>query len=379
MGYRKAASKLKAGGGALRSLILWAVVAASLLPTAAAQPDGDLFPYKQGWLGGDSAYSIPLDSSSTLWLFGDTFVGNANTTDHRKSSAMIHNSIAIRKCDGDCRVTYWWSDMYTPHPNSFFKTASSNYYWPLHGFVRGDKLNIFCEQMHNTGNGGAFGFDYSGVTLFTISNYLAPPNEWRISYRAIVNGNQIIPGIATAVLSGYAYVFTLFRRSRQNPFLGLMRVPLSDRRPLRWEYLNVDSRWVAWRQPTYPSDVLALIEGNITEMSVVFHPDLNAWVAIYPTPGFLSSTASYSTSKLLHGRWTKGRPIFSYPEMRSSDSRHTPNVFCYAAKEHPELESKGKLALTYACNSTKEEEIMRDIRLYRPELIIKPVSDIENQ
>jgi hypothetical protein len=65
--------------------------------------------------------------------------------------------------------------------------------------------------------------------------------------------------------------------------------------------------------------------------------------------------------------------------MRSSDSRHTPNVFCYAAKEHPELESKGKLALTYACNSTKEEEIMRDMRLYRPELIIKPVSDIENQ
>jgi hypothetical protein len=64
--------------------------------------------------------------------------------------------------------------------------------------------------------------------------------------------------------------------------------------------------------------------------------------------------------------------------MRSSDPRHTPNVFCYAAKEHPELELKGQLALTYACNSTKEDEIMRDMRLYRPELVIKPLADIKN-
>ncbi|HXE11069.1 MAG TPA: hypothetical protein VN633_03055, partial [Bryobacteraceae bacterium] len=159
-----------------------------------------------------------------------------------------------------------------------------------------------------------------------------------------------------------------------NPFLGLMRIPLSDHQPLRWEYLNADSHWVAWNPHAYPSDALSLIQGNITEMSLAFHPDLHAWIAIYPTPGFLSSTASYSTAKSLDGRWTKARPIFSYPEMRSSDPRHTPNVFCYAAKEHPELEAKGQLAITYACNSTKEDEIMRDMRLYRPELVIKPLA-----
>ena len=32
------------------------------------------FPDKDGWYGGDGAYSITLDKERTLWLFGDTFV-----------------------------------------------------------------------------------------------------------------------------------------------------------------------------------------------------------------------------------------------------------------------------------------------------------------
>jgi hypothetical protein len=32
------------------------------------------FPDKDGWYGGDGAYSIALDKQRTLWLFGDTFV-----------------------------------------------------------------------------------------------------------------------------------------------------------------------------------------------------------------------------------------------------------------------------------------------------------------
>ncbi len=106
-------------------------------------------------------------------------------------------------------------------------------------------------------------------------------------------------------------------------------------------------------------------------MSVTFHPDTHKWVAVYPTPAYLSTTASYSTADALEGPWTAARKLFAYPEMQPSDPRHTPHVFCYAAKEHPELETQGNLALTYACNSTKEAEIMDDMRLYRPELIIQ--------
>lgn len=378
---------------ALRFLILFSGVAAFLSGTSSADTDDHFFPYSQGWLGGDSAYSIPLDSSSTLWLFGDSFVGTAEATDRRQSSAMIHNSIAIRRCQGGCRITYWWSDMYTPHPESFFKTPKSDYYWPLDGFVYRGKLYVFWEQMHKAGNGGAFGFDYSSVVLAIISHYLAPPNQWQVSYRTVVTGNRVIPGIATTLLSplkegtslspDYAYVFTLFRRSAKNPFLGLLRVSLpalsSGRQSARWEYLGAGSQWFAWDSQSFPQNASKLIDGNITEMSITFHSNLHRWFAIYPSPGFLSTTASYSTATTLEGPWTEARALFTYPEMQARDPRNTPNVFCYAAKEHPELESNGSLALTYACNSTKESEIMRDMRLYRPELIRRPVAGMESK
>ena len=365
----------------LRTLIVFSALCSS----GFAAETGSFFPYTRGWLGGDSAYSIPLDSASTLWLFGDTFVGKSSAADRRQSS-MIHNSVALRKCrNGECTINYWWSGMRTPHPQSFFKTPESGYYWPLDGCVYKDRLYLFWEQMHKVGDGGAFGFDYSSVLLATISNYLASPDKWQVSYRTVATGNQVIPGIATALFQDYLYVFTLFRPPAENPvpkkpFLGLLRLPCSHLalkgKSTRWEYLANKSEWHTWNPHSFPPDALQMIQGNITEASVVFHPSLQTWVASYTNPVFPSSLASYSTAKTLDGPWTQSSPLFTYPEMQPSDPRYTRKVFCYAAKEHPELESKGNLAFTYACNSTSEAEILRDMRLYRPELVTRPATAV---
>jgi hypothetical protein len=336
--------------------------------------DSNLFPYDHGWLGADAAYSIRLDKGSTVWLFGDTFTGA-----RREPKTMIHNSIAIRQCrPGGCAIAYWWSGMHTSHAGSFFHTPESDYLWPLDGVVYRKKLYIFLEQMRDTGQGGAFGFDYSKIVLASIPNFVDAPDRWNISYQTISTGNRVVPGIA-AVLSldhpdhAVAYVFTLFRPSAHTQFAGLMRLPLDDLplagRSSRWQYLAMGSKWRDWKRSTSPSDALALLPGNITEMSVKFHPTRHSWIAVYPTPGFLSSTAAFSTTTDLFGPWAPMRALFSYPEMRKGDPRYTPNVFCYAAKEHPELEANSQIAFTYACNSTREPEILKDMRLYRPNLV----------
>jgi hypothetical protein len=352
------------------------LLAAALAATLASGPiqDDTLFHYTDGWLGADAAYSVPLDPFSTVWLFGDTFVGK-----HRKPETMIHNSIAIRKCTGGCQVTYWWSGMHKGKQDSFFRTAESDYYWPLDGFLYQGKLYLFLEQMHATGDGGAFGFDYTSVKLATVSNMRAAPEEWQISYRTLSIGNRVVAGIAAAIPDEagkkYAYVFTLFRKSASEPFVGLMRFPLedlaSDSISAPWQYLAGRSTWRNWSPSTSPLDAFKVLSGNITEMSVKYHPETRQWIAVYPTPGF-SNTASYSQASDLSGPWRQPRPLFTYPEMDKSNPHYTPNVFCYAAKEHPELESRDQIAFTYACNSLKEEEIFRDIGLYRPELVRLP-------
>ena len=71
------------------ALALFASVA--LAAESPCRPD---FPYRDGWLGADAAYSVPLADGRSLWLFGDTFVGAEGARD-RSGSAMISNSIAL--------------------------------------------------------------------------------------------------------------------------------------------------------------------------------------------------------------------------------------------------------------------------------------------
>jgi hypothetical protein len=242
------------------------------------------------------------------------------------------------------------------HNSSFFKTPETDYYWPLDGFVHQRKLYVFLEQMRATPEGGAFGFDYSRIVLATVSNPWANPHDWQISYQTISTGSLVVPGIATAIPSKqsnteYVSVFTLFRPSEAKPFCGLLRLPLSDLAAAsdsaNWQYLAAGSKWLTWKRSTSPPDALPLLDGNITEMSVVFHSATAQWIAVYPTPGFVSNTASYRTAGDLSGPWTTSRPLFNYPEMQRGDPRYTAHVFCYAAKEHSELETAGEMAFTY--------------------------------
>jgi hypothetical protein len=64
----------------------------SAAPNEAQAPSCDpVFPYKEGWLGGDAAFSILLPDGRSLWLFGDSFVGSANQT-NRPGSKMVRNA-----------------------------------------------------------------------------------------------------------------------------------------------------------------------------------------------------------------------------------------------------------------------------------------------
>ncbi|MBU1180687.1 MAG: hypothetical protein KKE00_03145 [Proteobacteria bacterium] len=57
------------------------------------------FPYKDGWYGGDAAYSIRLDEKRTLWLFGDTFVSDEQGRQDRiDMDVVLGTTPAISTC-----------------------------------------------------------------------------------------------------------------------------------------------------------------------------------------------------------------------------------------------------------------------------------------
>lgn len=349
------------------------------------------FPYQQGWLGADGAYSVPFTGTQSLWIFGDTFVGPADATSRTQATGFINNSIALSTSAGQmCAWQYYWAGKGTSSVGPMFSTGTSDWYWPMDGFTYNGTLYLALMQMHSTGTGGAFGFAYSGVQLASVSNYTAAPGQWSVTYQSLNTGSAAIPGVSVVVAQGpdgnpdpanpsganYAYFFTLVGSS--NPatqYMALLRLPLSQlnnaARPgnSNWEYLKSDATWGTWpgAQTALPADNAALLTPGATEMTVRYHSATNQWIAVYPVA--LSRSAYYSLAPAMTGPWGQSEALYTYPEMQPSNPNYTPNLFCYAAKEHTEFEATGQLFFTYACNSTQPSEITNNMNLYHPVVV----------
>ena len=100
------------------SLSAWlaALLLCGLLSSCSALPDRlyDLqsasaiclprFPDKDGWYGGDGAYSIALDDRRVLWLFGDTFASDQEGRQDRVGmKVVLGTTLAISTCTADAQ------------------------------------------------------------------------------------------------------------------------------------------------------------------------------------------------------------------------------------------------------------------------------------
>src|ERR1051326_1348583 len=73
------------------------------------------FPYKDGWLGGDAAYSVAVSPTKSVWLFGDSFVNPSageqrNEAKDRRGAKMVRNSVGVSTLDPNAgwQIEYFW-------------------------------------------------------------------------------------------------------------------------------------------------------------------------------------------------------------------------------------------------------------------------------
>src|SRR4051812_44097457 len=59
-----------------------------------------LFEQREGWIGADGDYSVPLGPNRTLWLFSDTWVGKIQNG-KRADATIVNNSAAIQEARGN--------------------------------------------------------------------------------------------------------------------------------------------------------------------------------------------------------------------------------------------------------------------------------------
>jgi hypothetical protein len=109
-----------------------------------------------------------------------------------------------------------------------------------------------------------------------------------------------------------------------------------------------------------------------SELSIRYHSDQKQWLAIMLEPNGFSDKVLLRTASELSGPWTDGKVIYHIPEMLPGPARDK-DTFCYAAKEHPELEGQGELLFTYVCNTMKVPSLVTNRNIYFPQVVRVPM------
>jgi hypothetical protein len=323
------------------------------------------FERMSGWTGGDGAHSIALNGGRILWMFGDTLVGRVQDG-RRLDSRLINNSAAIQtgREPTDAAITFFYRTLTDGSPEALVKpTDGSGWFWPYHGVRTPQGLFLFLLQIEPADGPAGFGFKLVSTWIGQVANLDEPPERWVLKQQRIPWGSSgQVFGSAVMVQGDTCYIYgTMDDRSSGLAVKHAIvaRVPTA----------RVDdfSAWRFFANGDWVSDADRagrVCENVASEFSVSYRPALGRYVLVY-SEGGLSPNIVLRFSRQPEGPWTDPLPVYRCPEVDWD-----PRIFCYAAKEHPELGvAPGELIVTYMANATDFALLESDARLYRPRFL----------
>ncbi|PKN52637.1 MAG: hypothetical protein CVU55_05215 [Deltaproteobacteria bacterium HGW-Deltaproteobacteria-13] len=338
-----------------------------------------VFPDKDGWYGGDGAYSIKLDQERTLWLFGDTFVDREEGRKDRVDMDFVAGTtLAVSTCsaNNEFNIKYYLKKKNGEFASSF---GENEWLWPQDPFKVNDVLYIPLIVVTPTNKEGElFNFKITGHKFVRIKDFsAADPNKWNYDYIDLTPA--ISPDIrafaSTSVVyknDVYFYPFYAYSKDQVN-ILGniLARIPASriDNPAGAVEYFTKDG---TWQNKLNPETVKVVLDASVSELSVRYHAAEKKWIAVYLSTQNKGDKLLYQAADKPEGPWTTpktlGAPI---PEVDPQSRLYDKNNFCYAGKEHIEYSRNRNLIVTYVCNSAEDSQnptsfIRRNLFLYRP-------------
>jgi len=330
------------------------------------------FPLSGGWFGGDGDVSIPINSTTTLFVFSDTWVGTKNQQSRMEPGMkMVSNSVAVETClpNGETEVKYFWNNMYAENPEPIFKTYTKRYnYWVSGAFLVNDNLYAILVKVApklGVTPGEIFTFSLLGYTLAKISNPYDKPNEWDIEYIPLPDfGNPFLEIGPQVKQDNYIYFFV----NRYHKAQALVRKQLKfiDNPETPFEYYTLNK---TWKEGLDTNDMDTIVNG-FRSTTVNYHPEMRQWVMICDIK-FMDNKINMRTAPELTGPWSEEIIIYEIPEMTPGNSSYSESNFCYSPRECIQNYDSEKhiMLLTYDINNSNFSEINANPKIYTPKVI----------
>ena len=328
-----------------------------------------MFLNEEGWTGADGVYSVALTPNTTVWLFGDTWIGDIINGQH-VNATLVNNSMAIQfgQDPTTAAMSFFYGQRADGSAAAFIQPEDGRgWFWIFDGALTPKGLYIFLVQIERTGKDSVFDFEVIGSWLGQVENLKDAPAEWRIRqfkipWAEFSATRGILWGSAVMQVKNHLYIYGT-SEDRQNAVdqkhMILARVPIS--------MLADFSQWRFYAGGRWVSDFTRasrLCENVPHEYSVSYLPVLKKYVLVYSQDG-LSNNIQARLSVDPQGPWSDPIPLYQCPEADWDNS-----IFCYAAKAHEILSRfPDELIITYIANSVDFDKTANDARLYRPRFL----------
>jgi hypothetical protein len=331
------------------------------------------------WLGGDGALSISLASDRTLWLFGDSFVVDRSLPPAeragRTGTVMARNSIAIQHGVNlaTSELRFYTRTDPSGRPLAFFAERAAKpdtWLWPGHGMASPQGVIVFMHRMQRDDGVGGLGFRPAGHVALSITNVEQPPPQWQLEPLALPE----LPGaglVGVAVLRDGAHVYAFGVRDPGDRALTLVRWPAE---PFMRGELAAAETWTGEERGFVSGgEAAALLAPVSTELSVTRDPrgEGHGFVLV-SSQGFGIAPIELRFARALTGPWSAPSVVALEPYVEQG----VPGMLVYAAKAHPEQQSRDALVqrdaewvVTYAVNNLDATRLWQDLSIYYPRVL----------
>jgi hypothetical protein len=324
------------------------------------------FDGKEGWIGGDGAYSVVLDGQRVLWLFGDTLLGTVKDG-KRAGAAMVSNTVGVQTGQGkEAAIRFISGKSRDGKPAAIFLPPDGKgWFWPAAAVRVNGRLFVFLSQIDKGKDPGVLGFRHVGVWLARIDNPNDEPEKWRLKLQRVpfARFDQArVQCWGSAVLADgedlYVYGYQEQGKEIGSRKLLVARVPAEKLADFAaWQFHTADG----WSDRS--EDATPLIGGLATEFSVSHLADGKGFVLVCTENG-LGDRIVGRFARAAAGPWSAPVLLYRCPEMAGDRG-----VFCYAAKAHSWAAKDNELLISYCANTWEFARLFREEKVYRPKFV----------
>ena len=300
------------------------------------------------WYHGDYGGSVLLPNGKTLWVFGDTIIGNA---DAQKGNAATHNSAILvdKGCASILKGTLpdGTDTAWVNPPASMDVPDKDDYYWLNTPFMDGSTLRTFLGHLYND----ADGFHPIGADLatYTIENGVPKLSSIVETPGSASYGLSPVWGGGVVSADGYNYIFGSMGKGE--PFVFghyyyVARVPIgSTDSKSAWEFWN-GSAWV-----TNQADAAPIINGvaGLAAGITVYKNAAGEFVIISKKADSFGTDLVAWKATTITGPWTEVTPPLIAP---IPVPNYTTQDYTYLGLGHPEvILPSGKMLVSWSLGS----------------------------